>query len=283
MEHEIETWESKRGGAAPRIVIGLVVLSLMVLVAVAFLSPGPNEETETVEQGAAGEETDEPAGDTSRDPEPTAPSANKGTTATQGQPAQPSSFTQGGNRYVRGIVFDVDLSPTTVDKDAVLTVFTEEGERVRVYIPTRKTPCEADNRALASAREGAVVEAFGSIEAGGVRSCIASTHYFRILEPPQELIVPAGHDATRLDIKFAPRFDVGTLGEARERIPSDLMDLLSGIEALDRRANVEELEELRGPLDYWYRVTVKQTASIPIIRQSLLNVPHIERVEYVPL
>lgn len=100
--------------------------------------------------------------------------------ALPGAEAPPAEVT--GDGVVRGEVVSVDGDPMMVDGDGIVTLRTDDGATVSVFVAARVNLCPAEGLALfGELAPGDRVEAYGQQLEGGVRPCDSETHYLRRL------------------------------------------------------------------------------------------------------
>jgi hypothetical protein len=94
----------------------------------------------------------------------------------------PPATAAGGDRTISGVITAIDFDPMAYDGDGVLTVETDEGAEVRVFIPARMHLCEATFEALDGLGVGHRITVRGEAsEPGAIRPCTSAEHYVRRL------------------------------------------------------------------------------------------------------
>ena len=95
--------------------------------------------------------------------------------------ATPSDAPPGTDRTVEGTVTALDFDPMAYDADGIVTLETNDGEVVRVFLPARSNLCAATYDDWADLEIGSRAAARGAVvEEGAVRPCERTEHYFRL-------------------------------------------------------------------------------------------------------
>jgi hypothetical protein len=92
----------------------------------------------------------------------------------------PPASAEGGDRTVSGTVTEKDFDPMAYDGDGVLTIETDGGDVVRVFIPARMHLCDATFPDFETILAGVAIEVRGeAVDTDGVRPCTSAEHYVR--------------------------------------------------------------------------------------------------------